>query len=84
MVKLDLSKAYDLVSWLYLRLLLIHIGFSLTIIKWIMAYVTITSFVFLINGFAYEFFDPSKGLNMVRTLLPSLPLCLLIGCPTFK
>jgi hypothetical protein len=49
-IKLDLFKAYDRVSWLYLRLLLIHIGFSLPLVKWIMGCVTTASFAVLING----------------------------------
>jgi hypothetical protein len=28
-IKIDLAKAYDRVSWLFLRLLLLHIGFEL-------------------------------------------------------
>lgn len=34
-VKLDLSKAYDMVSSIYIRLLIIHIGLPLLVVKWI-------------------------------------------------
>jgi hypothetical protein len=48
-IKIDLFKTYDCVSWLYLRLLLLHIGFELPLVKWIMCCVTIVSFVVLIQ-----------------------------------
>jgi len=51
-IKLDLSKAYDKVSWIYLKLLLIHLGFSLPMIRWIIGCITIVSFSLLINGVA--------------------------------
>ena len=35
-IKIDLSKAYDRVSWLYIRLLLTHLGFHIDFIRWIM------------------------------------------------
>ena len=34
-LKIDLSKYFDRVSWLYLRLLLTHLGFNYSFIKWI-------------------------------------------------
>jgi hypothetical protein len=36
-LKIDLSKAYDIVSWLYLRMILTHLGFELPFINWIMS-----------------------------------------------
>ena len=36
-LKIDLSKAYDKVSWIYLRLLLTHLGFGINFIRWIMS-----------------------------------------------
>jgi hypothetical protein len=32
-IKLDFSKAYDQTCWLYVRLLFIHVGFSLTLVN---------------------------------------------------
>jgi hypothetical protein len=53
-VKVDLSKAYDGVSYLYLRLMLIHLGFNpqFVYVTWVINCVTSVSFSILINGFA--------------------------------
>ena len=34
-IKIDLSKAYDKVSWLYIHMLMNHLGFGIAFIKWI-------------------------------------------------
>jgi hypothetical protein len=49
-LKLDLSKAYDNVNWVFLRLALIHMGMNSNIVNWIMGCIGSTSFVVLING----------------------------------
>lgn len=67
-VMLYLSKAYDRVSWIYLKLLLIHIGFYLTIVKWGMACVSTASFAMLINEYAYDFFNPIRRWRQVFPL----------------
>jgi hypothetical protein len=78
-IKLDLSKAYDRVSWLYLQLLLIHLGFSLPLVKWIMGCVSSTLFVVLINGSTSSFFKPSRGLRQGFPLSPYLFLLVAEG-----
>lgn len=56
-LKIDLSKAFNQVSWLYLRMLLTHLGFPLPFINWIMCCITTVSFSVLINGSASNFFS---------------------------
>jgi hypothetical protein len=57
-LKIDHSKAYDIkVSWIYLRMLLNHLGFELPFTNSIMSYISTVSFVVLINGFASNFFS---------------------------
>ena len=55
-LQLDISKAYDMVSWLYLRLILIQVGFQLALVNWIMSCIQSVSFVVLVNGSASVFF----------------------------
>lgn len=55
-LKLDLSKAYDKVSCLYVKMLMIHLGFDIGFMRWIMGCVSIASFAVLINGAA----DPNS------------------------
>jgi len=36
-VKIDLSKAYDRVNWLYIRMLMTHLGFGVDFVRWTMS-----------------------------------------------
>jgi hypothetical protein len=62
-IKIDLSKSFDRVSWLYIRLLQTHLGFELPFINCIMSCITTTSFVVLINGSESPFFPAERGLR---------------------
>ena len=42
-LKIDLSMAFDRVSWLYLRMLVTHLGFEYAFIKWILLCITSAS-----------------------------------------
>lgn len=59
-VKLNLAKAHDRVSWIYLRVILIHIGISLQDINWILSCLTSVPYVILINALASNFLYPSR------------------------
>lgn len=62
-LKDDLSKAFDRVSWLYLKMLLTYLGFSGGFIKWIMCCITNVSFSVLVNGAASPFFGSERDLR---------------------
>eukprot|EP00253_Pinus_taeda_P001598 PITA_01598 len=78
-LKIDLSKAYDRINWLYLRLLLTHLGFNYSFVSWIMGCITNVSFVVLINGAASPFFKSQRGLRQECPLSPLLFLLVAEG-----
>jgi hypothetical protein len=69
-VKINLSKTYDRVSWMYLRLMLIHLGFHVPFVNWVTSCISSVSLLVLINGATFEFFRPGRGL---RQGCPSIP-----------
>ena len=71
-LKLYLSKAYDRVSWTFVRLLMIKIGVALEVVKWIMGCLQSTSFAVIINWSASNFFNPTRGIRQGRPLSPFL------------
>lgn len=71
---LDLSKAYTMTSWLYPRLLLIHIGFNLSIVNLIMDYAS-SIYVVIINGATSLFLGPLEDLAG----MPSISISIFIG-----
>ena len=70
LLKLDLKKAYDCVSWDFLHLILVQTGFSVSSISWIMSCVTSASFAVLINGETLTFFNSERGLRQVCRVSP--------------
>ena len=62
-LKIDMSKAGDGVSWTYLRVLLSKMGFSGLFITWVMSRLSSVSFVVLINCVASNFFKAGRGLR---------------------
>jgi hypothetical protein len=78
-LKLDLKKAYDYVSWQFLKLFLTQIGLKWEVSQWIMACVTNVSMTLLINGSPTSFFKIHRGLRHGFPLSPLLFL-LVIEC----
>lgn len=70
MLKLDLKKAYDKVNWIFLRLILLQMGFSLQLVNWIMVGVSSANFAVLINEMASGFFKSQRGMRQRCPLSP--------------
>ncbi|GJV17974.1 protein LAZ1 [Tanacetum coccineum] len=61
--KVDIQKAYDTVDWRFLGFIFKCFGFHYTMIKWIMACVTLASFSICINGNVHGYFRGKRGLR---------------------
>lgn len=82
-LKIDLSKAYDRVNWLYIRLLLTYLGFHIDFIRWIMCCISTVSFAILINGVASPFFMAECGIRQGFPLSTLLFLLVAEGLSRF-
>eukprot|EP00253_Pinus_taeda_P008428 PITA_08428 len=79
LMQLDLSKAYDKVSWKYLEAVLKAFGFCNTWIKWIMALIKSPRYSILVNGAPSTPFAPSRGIRQGDPLSPFLFIILMEG-----
>ena len=61
-LKLDMSKAYDIIEWEFLRHMLLKLGFDEEWVNLCMRCVTTVSYVALVNRRPTEWFEPDKGL----------------------
>ncbi|KAF3783491.1 hypothetical protein EJ110_NYTH19488 [Nymphaea thermarum] len=62
-LKLDISKAFDSVSWEFLSELLTHLAFGLSFRQWIMSLVTGAQLAVSFNGKCGDFFCLERGLR---------------------
>lgn len=70
-VKLDLEKAFDLISWDYNKIVLHKFDFSSHWINLILECISSTSFSLLINGKTHGCFYPSRGIWQGDPYLPT-------------
>lgn len=61
-VKVDMMKAYDLVSWFIFRRVLEELNFTNQFVEWIMWCITTFSYMILINGCPSKKFKATQGL----------------------
>lgn len=71
-IKIDISKAFDLVQWSFLKNMLLSLDFPKEFINWIMLCVTTASFSVQINGELAGYFQSSRGLRQGCSLSPYL------------
>eukprot|EP00253_Pinus_taeda_P020218 PITA_20218 len=69
-LKLDLSKAFDKLSWCYIQQMLLAFGFNATWARWIMNLISSPSFSILLNGSPSKPFRPSRGIRQRDPLSP--------------
>ncbi|KAL0413736.1 UNVERIFIED_CONTAM: putative mitochondrial protein [Sesamum radiatum] len=71
-LKLDLSKAYDCVEWIFLERVLLRLGFVSRFVHLIMLCVTSVSFSFMLNGKTFGHLQLEMGLCHGDPLFPYL------------
>ncbi|GJS10104.1 RNA-directed DNA polymerase, eukaryota, reverse transcriptase zinc-binding domain protein [Tanacetum coccineum] len=62
-LKIDIAKAYDTVSWNFLRNTLIKFGFHRRMVDWIYACISSTTFSIYVNGESNGYFQGGRGLR---------------------
>jgi hypothetical protein len=72
LIKLDLSKYFDRVSWQYLRSMLESFGFDSQWVNWILNLTSSAFFSILVNGVPSQPFSPSRGIRKGDPLSPFL------------
>ncbi|XP_058784295.1 uncharacterized protein LOC131659071 [Vicia villosa] len=71
-IKVDFEKAYDRVSWSFLRFVLIKMGFGARWLRWMEGCVFTSSLSVIINGSVTKDFKVEKGLRQGDLLSPFL------------
>ena len=77
--KIDLSKAFNKVSWFFLRIIRIQLGLCVSFTSWVMSCISIVSYHVLLNKLATHFFTLGRELRQGFPLSPFLFLLVVQG-----
>ncbi|VFQ84372.1 unnamed protein product [Cuscuta campestris] len=72
MIKLDITKAYDTVSWRFLEDVMLALGFPSRFVALVMECVTSASSSIMVNGDSHGFFKSNRGLRQGDPMAPTL------------
>ena len=72
LIKLDLSKAYDIISWPYLLAILKAFGFDSRWLQLLQSFISTPNLSILLNGIPSQPFNISRGLRQGDPLSPFL------------
>lgn len=70
--KMDMSKAYDQVEWIFLEKIMLKMGFDQRWVQWIMECISPISYSVIVNGEATSYIRPSRGIRQGDPLPPYL------------
>jgi hypothetical protein len=79
LLKLDLSKDFEKLSWQYMKALLTAFSFNKDWISWIMSLISSAFFSILVNGVPSQPFSPSRGIRLGDPLSPFLFIIMVEG-----
>lgn len=71
-IKLDINKEFNRISWHFLIKVLLHFGFQQDWCDWILSYISLTYFFVLVNDIASNSFEAKMELRQGDPLSPFL------------
>ena len=75
-VKLDMSKAYDRVEWIFLKSMMARMGFCARWVNLVMQCIQTVSYSVILNGAPMGYICPSRGIRLGDPVSPYLfPIC---------
>ena len=81
-LKLELSKSFDKLSWAFIEKMLLDFGFCQDWVHWILSLISSALFSILVNGSPSSTFSPSHGILQGYPLSPFLFILMAkgLGC----